>query len=288
MGKDKNSRIAEIINNSKKELLENWLKEQKEAKNQHTELISEDELRHRSEELLSLFVRGCLSGIEDTGTEAWSEMRDFLSSISRNNATQGFSPSETATYIFSLKQPIFAFLRQELSNEPDKLFDEIWTVSRFSDHLGLHSFEEYQRGREEIIERQRQEMIEHSNPVMKIWEGILTVPLIGTLDSDRAQVIMENLLQKIVDTESSLVIIEISGVPTVDTEVAQYLFKTVSAAKLMGTECIISGIRPQIAQTMVQLGVAFDEIVTKTTLADALQYAFKQSNIDIIHHQKRA
>jgi len=288
MGTDKNSKIAEIISNSKEELLENWLKEQKKAKTQHTELISEDELRHQSEELLSLFAKGCLSGLEDTSTEAWSEMRDFLSAISRNNATQGFSPSETATYIFSLKQPIFACLRQELSNEPDVLLDEIWTVSRFLDHLGLHSFEEYQRGREEIIERQRQEMIEHSNPVMKIWEGILTVPLIGTLDSDRAQVIMENLLQKIVDTESSLVIIEISGVPTVDTEVAQYLFKTVSAAKLMGTECIISGIRPQIAQTMVQLGVAFDEIVTKTTLADALQYAFKQSNIDIIHHQKRA
>lgn len=288
MGTGKNSKIVEIISSSKEELLENWLKEQKEAKTQHTELISEDELRHQSEELLSLFLRGCLSGLEDTSTEAWSEMRDFLSSISRNNATQGFSPSETATYIFSLKQPIFACLRQELSNEPDALLDEIWTVSRLLDLLGLHSFEEYQRGREEIIERQRHEMIEHSNPVMKIWEGILTVPLIGTLDSDRAQVIMETLLQKIVDTESSIVIIEISGVPTVDTEVAQYLFKTVSAAKLMGTECIISGIRPQIAQTMVQLGVAFDEIVTKTTLADALQYAFKQSNIEIAHHQKRA
>ena len=288
MGTGKNSKIVEIISNSKEELLASWLKELKEAKTQHTELISEDELRHQSEELLSLFLRGCLSGLEDTSTEAWSEMRDFLSAISRNNATQGFSPSETATYIFSLKQPIFACLRQELSNEPDALLDEIWTVSRLLDSLGLHSFEEYQRGREEIIERQRQEMIEHSNPVMKIWEGILTVPLIGTLDSDRAQVIMENLLQKIVDTESSLVIIEISGVPTVDTEVAQYLFKTVSAAKLMGTECIISGIRPQIAQTMVQLGVAFDEVVTKTTLADALQYAFKQSNINIAYHQKRA
>ncbi len=288
MGTGKNSKIAEIISSSKEELLENWLKEQKEAKTQRMDLISEDELRHRSKELLSLFVRGCLSGLEDTSTEAWSEMLDFLSSISRNNATQGFSPSETATYIFSLKQPIFACLRQELSNDPDALLDEIGTVSRLLDSLGLHSFEEYQRGREEIIERQRQEMFEHSNPVMKIWEGILTVPLIGTLDSDRAQVIMESLLQKIVDTESSLAIIDISGVPTVDTEVAQYLFKTVAAAKLMGTECIISGIRPQIAQTMVQLGVAFDEIVTKTTLADALQYAFKQSNIDIVHRQKRA
>ena len=288
MGTGKNSKIAEIISSSKEELLENWLKEQKEAKTQRMDLISEDELRHRSKELLSLFVRGCLSGLEDTSTEAWSEMLDFLSSISRNNATQGFSPSETATYIFSLKQPIFACLRQELSNDPDALLDEIGTVSRLLDSLGLHSFEEYQRGREEIIERQRQEMFEHSNPVMKIWEGILTVPLIGTLDSDRAQVIMESLLQKIVDTESSLAIIDISGVPTVDTEVAQYLFKTVAAAKLMGTECIISGIRPQIAQTMVQLGVAFDEIVTKTTLADALQYAFKQSNIDIAHHQKWA
>lgn len=288
MGTGKNSKIAEIISSSKEELLENWLKEQKEAKTQRMDLISEDELRHRSKELLSLFVRGCLSGLEDTSTEAWSEMLDFLSSISRNNATQGFSPSETATYIFSLKQPIFACLRQELSNDPDALLDEIGTVSRLLDSLGLYSFEEYQRGREEIIERQRQEMFEHSNPVMKIWEGILTVPLIGTLDSDRAQVIMESLLQKIVDTESSLAIIDISGVPTVDTEVAQYLFKTVAAAKLMGTECIISGIRPQIAQTMVQLGVAFDEIVTKTTLADALQYAFKQSNIDIVHRQKRA
>ncbi len=215
-------------------------------------------------------------------------MRDFLSSISHNNATQGFSPSETATYIFSLKQSIFACLRQELGNEPDILLDEIWTVSRLLDSLGLHSFEEYQRGREEIIERKRQEMIEYSTPVLKIWEGILTVPLIGTLDSDKAQVIMESLLQKIVDTESTLVIIEISGVQTVDTEVAQYLYKTVAAAKLMGTECIIVGIRPQIAQTMVQLGIAFDKIVTNPTLADALQHAFKQSNLDIVHHQKRA
>jgi rsbT co-antagonist protein RsbR len=215
----------------------------------------------------------------DIRTPAWSEMRDMLGELSRSRARQGFTASETATFVFSLKDPLFSRLRQDLGKDPATLAKETMLGSSLLDKLGLYTTEVYQQGREEIITRQAQEMLELSTPVVQLWEGILALPLIGTLDSARTQVVMESLLQKIVDTGVSMAIIDITGVPTVDTLVAQHLMKTVAAAQLMGAECIISGIRPQIAQTIVHLGVDLGNVVTKATLADALAVALARQNL---------
>jgi len=240
-------------------------------------LISELDLRRQSTEFLALFTPACSTdNLTDITTPEWKPVLDFLGSVSRSRAIQGFSPSETATFVFSLKQPLFARLRQEVVADAVVLADELWKATVLMDKLGLYTTEVYQKSREEIIRRQQAEMLELSTPVVKLWDGILAVPLIGTLDSVRTQVVMENLLQSIVDTGSSFAIVDITGVPTVDTMVAQHLLKTVSAAKLMGANCVISGIRPQIAQSMVHLGVEFRDVVTKATLADALEYAFRQ------------
>jgi rsbT co-antagonist protein RsbR len=204
---------------------------------------------------------------------AWAKVREILAGLSTARARQGRPPSETATFIFSLKEPLFARLREEYRGDAEALAREMWTATLLLDKLGLLTTEAYQRTREDIIARQQREMLELSTPVVALWENILAVPLIGTLDSERTQVVMENLLQRIVDTGASIAIIDITGVPTVDTLVAQHLLKTVGAARLMGAECIISGIRPQIAQTIVHLGVDLGNVATKATLADALVLA---------------
>jgi rsbT co-antagonist protein RsbR len=259
------------------EIMEEWLREQFAALSARQDLISELDLRRQSTEFLALFTPACSTdNLTDITTPEWKPVLDFLGSVSRSRAIQGFSPSETATFVFSLKQPLFARLRQEVVADAVVLADELWKATVLMDKLGLYTTEVYQKSREEIIRRQQAEMLELSTPVVKLWDGILAVPLIGTLDSVRTQVVMENLLQSIVDTGSSFAIVDITGVPTVDTMVAQHLLKTVSAAKLMGANCVISGIRPQIAQSMVHLGVEFRDVVTKATLADALEYAFRQ------------
>jgi rsbT co-antagonist protein RsbR len=259
------------------EIMEDWLREQFAALSARQDLISELDLRRQSTEFLALFTPACSTdNLTDITTPEWKPVLDFLGSVSRSRAIQGFSPSETATFVFSLKQPLFARLRQEVGADTLVLADELWKATVLIDKLGLYTTEVYQKSREEIIRRQQAEMLELSTPVVKLWDGILAVPLIGTLDSVRTQVVMENLLQSIVDTGSSFAIVDITGVPTVDTMVAQHLLKTVSAAKLMGANCVISGIRPQIAQSMVHLGVEFRDVVTKATLADALAYAFRQ------------
>jgi rsbT co-antagonist protein RsbR len=259
------------------EIMEDWLREQFAALSARQDLISELDLRRQSTEFLALFTPACSTdNLTDITTPEWKPVLDFLGSVSRSRAIQGFSPSETATFVFSLKQPLFARLRQEVGADTVVLADELWKATVLIDKLGLYTTEVYQKSREEIIRRQQAEMLELSTPVVKLWDGILAVPLIGTLDSVRTQVVMENLLQSIVDTGSSFAIVDITGVPTVDTMVAQHLLKTVSAAKLMGANCVISGIRPQIAQSMVHLGVEFRDVVTKATLADALAYAFRQ------------
>ena len=210
-----------------------------------------------------------LAGIE------WDDVRALLSDLSRDRAVAGFSPTETATFVFSLKQPLFVALREALADDSKRLSDELWAVSLMLDKLGLFSIEAYQKGREELIERQHQELLDLSTPVVELWQGILALPLIGTLDSERTQIVMESLLEAIVDKEATVAILDITGVPTVDTMVAQHLMKTVAAARLMGADCIISGIRPQIAQTIVHLGVNLEGIVTKATLAGALQTALQ-------------
>jgi rsbT co-antagonist protein RsbR len=276
------NRMAEIFTRYEQPILEDWLREQLAALTARQDLISENELRQQSAEFLAIFTPACRAGsFTDITTPEWKIVLEFLADVSRSRALQGFSPSETATVIFSLKQPLFVRLRQELGTDATALADELWNATVLLDKLGLYTTEVFQRSREEIIKRQQAEMLNLSTPVVKLWDGILAVPLVGTLDSTRTQVVMENILQSIVDTGSSIAILDITGVPIVDTLVAQHLLNTVFAAKLMGAQCVISGIRPQIAQAMVHLGVDFGNVVSKATLADALTYAFKQIGVTI-------
>lgn len=270
------SRISEVLTLHEQALLADWLREQANSLTARQDLISEADLRQQSAEFLSLITTSCRSGnLTNINSPEWRPVLDFLDGISVNRVNLGFSPSETATFIFSLKQPVFSRLQQTLSENITFLLEDIWNSTVLLDKLGLYTNESYLKTREAIIKRQQMEMLELSTPVVKLWDGILAVPLIGTLDSARTLVVMENLLQSIVDTSSSIAIVDITGVPTVDTLVAQHLLKTASAARLMGAQCLISGIRPQIAQTMVHLGVEFGDIVTKATIADALAYAFR-------------
>ena len=273
----KSNRIADILARHGQPILEEWLREQLAALSARQDLISEGDLRRQSAEFLALVTSACRSGnLTDITAPEWKPSCGFLGNVSRSRATQGFSPSETATFVFSLKQPFFSRLRQELGADAAGLAEEMWSATVLLDKLGLYTTEVYQKAREEVIKLQQAEMLELSTPVVKLWDGIIALPLIGTLDSGRTNIMMENLLQSIADTGSDIAILDITGVPTVDTLVAQHLLKTVSAARLMGADCIISGIRPQIAQTMVQLGVEFGSVVTKASMADALAYAFRQ------------
>ena len=206
----------------------------------------------------------------------------MLNELSRSRGVQGFSPSETASFVFSLKKPLFERLRREFSKDPEALAELTWAATQLLDNLGLYTTEVHQKSREEVIARQQQEMLELSTPVVKLWEGVLALPMIGTLDSARTQVVMETLLQRIVETGSSIAIIDITGVPMVDTLTAQHLLKTVTAARLMGAECIISGIRPQIAQTIVHLGVDLGDITTKASLADAFAIALERTGAESV------
>ena len=213
----------------------------------------------------------------NTNRPEWVEIGAFLDGLSKKRVIQGFTSEQTATFIFSFKKPLFARLKTELSRDPESLADEIWLATEMLDKMGLLTVRAFQKAREEVINRQQQEMLELSTPVVKLWEGVLALPMIGTLDSARTQLVMESLLQQIVDTESEIAIIDITGVPTVDTLVAQHLLKTVAAIRLMGADCIISGVRPQIAQTIVHLGVDLQGVTTKANLADALTLAMKRS-----------
>jgi len=275
------SRLPEIIAKHEQDLLDQWIKEQTSSATRRPDLLSEADLREQSRALLNgirnAIQRGRLDDI--TGSE-WQTVRDVLNEVSRAQAQMGFSPSEMATFVFSLKQPLFARLRAEI-RETDPLVDEMWTASTLLDKLGLHTTEVYQKSREEVILRQQQDMLELSTPVVELWDGVLALPLIGTLDSARTQVVMENLLQKIVQTGAGIAIVDITGVPTVDTLVAQHLLKTVAAARLMGADCIISGIRPQIAQTIVHLGVDLGSVITKASLADAFVVALQRTGATI-------
>jgi len=282
------SRIPSILYAYEEELLEEWIREQLASDIWRGDLLPESELRRQSSEFLGALRQAAESdNLTDIMTPQWSEVREILTDLSRSRVQQGFAPSETATFIFSLKQPLFTRLRQELEQDADTLANEYWAATVLLDELGLFTTEAYQKSREAVIARQQQELLELSTPVVKLWDGILAVPLIGTLDSTRTQLVMESLLQRIIDTEATIAIIDITGVPTVDTLVAQHLIKTVAAARLMGADCIVSGIRPQIAQTMVQLGVDLD-VTTKASLAEALRLALQRSDQTIIRKSRDA
>jgi rsbT co-antagonist protein RsbR len=276
------SRIPELLERNRGEILDAWLRAQLDASSLRPDLISETELKQESEQLLRELTSALRAdGAADLKQPAWSEVRSLLSEVSKTRAERGFTPAETATFIFSLKQPLFELLQQEHGTDAAELGRELWNATLLMDELGLFTTEAYLRTRESVIHRQQQELLELSTPVVKLWEGVLAVPLIGTLDSARTQVVMEALLSEIVATSSGIAIIDITGVPTVDTLVAQHLLKTISAARLMGAEVIISGIRPQIAQTMVHLGVNLQDVTTKATLADAIAIALREAGFVI-------
>ena len=272
--------LSELLSRHEADILTDWMKAQT-ADGKRSHLIDEDELRRQSREFLGLVRRAMEGGSADIARAEWGEVRAMLEELSRSRARLGFSPTQTATFVFSLKEPLFARIRQEYAKDPQALAAATWTATTLLDTLGLHTTEYFQKGREEVISRQQQEMLELSTPVVELWEGVLALPLIGTLDSARTQVVMESLLQRIVETGSGIAIIDITGVPTVDTLVAQHLLKTVAAARLMGADCIISGIRPQIAQTIVHLGVELQDVMTKATLSDAFSVALKRLGLAV-------
>jgi rsbT co-antagonist protein RsbR len=276
------SRLADVVNRHQDELLSEWVQTQQLTMSRRMDLITDADLERESRELLGLLQRALADG-DGTSVDGpqWDPVRDFLSGLSRSRAEAGFSPSDTAMFVFSLKQPLLSRLSQEFGDDARSLIDIIWETTSLLDRLGLVTTEEYQKGREAVIARQQRELIELSTPVVKLWEGVVALPLIGTLDSARTQVVMESLLERIVETDSTIAIIDITGVPTVDTLVAQHLLKTVAAARLMGADCIISGIRPQIAQTVVHLGLDLSAVTTKASLADALTVALERTGYAI-------
>ena len=275
--------LPQIIRKYEEEILAEWVRLQQQSVTRRADLISDGELREQSRAFLDEMRQAVqVEGFTNINNSSWHAMRDLLGNISATRAQQGFSPSETAIFVFSLKQPLFDKLRQEFANDAEVLGRETWTATLLLDQLGLLTTEIYLKTREEVIARQQQELLELSTPVVQLWDDILALPLIGTLDSERTQVVMENLLQNIVATGSSIAIIDITGVPLVDTLVAQHLLKTVAAARLMGADCIISGIRPQIAQTIVHLGVDLANVLSKATLADAFAVALQRTNKKVV------
>ena len=263
------------------DILQRWVERQLAGASYRSDRISKVELSDQCRRFLSLFRQSISSGSADIHSPAWTNTRQMLEDLSVSRAQQGFSPSETATFIFSLKETLFEGLQDQLPRDPKAPSVLIFEINQLLDKLGLFTTEVYQRGREQVIIRQQQELMELSTPVVTLWEGVLALPVIGTLDSARTQVVMENLLQRIVETGASIAIIDITGVPTVDTLTAQHLLKTVAAARLMGADCIISGIRPQIAQTIVHLGVDLGSVITKATLADAFTVAMKRLGLAV-------
>jgi rsbT co-antagonist protein RsbR len=274
--KQKQSVLSTVLAEHEKIILQDWMRLQTEEGALESGPISRAELQEQSSRFLEAFRRAVQAGgVDETRGTEWDAMRQLVGEISRSRVLQGFTPTRTAMFIFSLKQPIFEALRRECGKDAEQLADEVWAATLVLDRLGLFTTEVFQKSREEIIARQQEEMLELSTPVVQLWKGVLALPLIGTLDSARTQVVMENMLQRIVDSEAEIAIIDITGVPTVDTLVAQHLIKTVQAARLMGADCIISGIRPQIAQTIVHLGLELN-VVSKATMADAFALALRR------------
>jgi rsbT co-antagonist protein RsbR len=272
------SRTAAVLKKYEEDLLSEWMHHLQASGSGKDSRISEKELRGQAKEFLSLLQHAAQTGdVSDTTGAHWKEIGSFLEDLSKQRVLQGFGADQTAMFVFSLKKPLFSRLRGELSKEPEALAEETWLATELLDKLGLLTARAFQKSREEVINRQQEELLELSTPVIKLWEGVLAVPMIGTLDSARTQLVMESLLQRIVELGAEIAIIDITGVPTVDTLVAQHLLKTVTAIRLMGADCIISGVRPQIAQTIVHLGVDLQGVTTKANLADALSLALKRS-----------
>jgi rsbT co-antagonist protein RsbR len=283
-GKQAFSVLGEILANRREDVAQEWIREMAGSV-RRGDLLKESELRSQCSQFLDAFAKAFGSAGGNLKAAPWDSVRELLKEISASRSQQGFNPSETASFIFSLKRPLFERIREGSGGDPKALAGEFWTATELLDSLGLYTAEVFMKSREAMIARQQEEMLELSTPVVKLWDGILALPLIGTLDSARTQVVMENLLQSIVQSNSKIAIIDITGVPTVDTIVAQHLLKTVTAARLMGADCIISGVRPQIAQTIVHLGINLLDITTKATLSDAFAVALHKTGATVVRKQ---
>ena len=281
-----NTGLASILRRHEARLLADWMSEL--TKGGRSGAIDKAELEEQARTFVRLLTEATQTeALEDVGRSAGGPLREMLATLSASRGRQGFTPTETATFVLSFKQPLFAVLRETYKQDAEGLARESWVATTLLDKLGLFTAEAFQKSREGVIMRQQRDLLELSTPVVALWEGILALPLIGTLDSERTQVVMESLLERIVETGASIAIIDITGVPTVDTLVAQHLLKTIGAARLMGAECIISGIRPQIAQTIVQLVLDLGDVVTKATLASALVVALERLGASIVRSTPR-
>jgi rsbT co-antagonist protein RsbR len=269
--------VGRVLREQSDELLDDWLEQLVEVGVQRPGMASEGGLREQCSELLQA-LRGLAADgdLDQLDLATSAEVRELVDEISRSRVRLGVSSRDNALFVFSLKRPLFRRLFAAAPDDSDALREEVWTAAHLVDQLALMIVEAYQRSRESVITRQQEELLELSTPVVRLWDGIVAMPLIGTLDSGRTQVVMETLLGKIVETDADIAILDITGVATVDTLVAQHLLKTVAAARLMGADCIISGIRPQIAQTIVQLGLDLSSVTTKATLADAFAFALER------------
>lgn len=279
--------VTKLLQKKKKQILEDWMMMQLADAGLREDLMTNEELREQSEELLDVLLKALTTkNLTDIQSEEFEPVNEILSGISISRARRGFSPRETGVFVFSLKEALLKVLRSELENDPVTLVEAAFNVNKLLDSLGIVTFETFIKGREEVILRQTDEIAEISTPVIRVWDGILALPIIGTLDSARTQIVMESLLQEIVESGSTIAILDISGVPAVDSLVAQHIIKTVAATRLMGAECVISGIRPEIAQTVVHLGIDLSNIVTKASLASALKYAFNLLKLEVKKVQK--
>ena len=276
------SDISKLLQKKKKQILEAWMQNQLNDESLREDLMSNDDLRQQSEELLNNLVDNLSdNNLNNPNSDDFEPVLEILSGISITRARQGYSPRETGLFVFSLRDALLQTLQGEAKLDGRDMVETIFKINKLIDTFGVTTFETFIKGREEVILRQTDEISEISTPVIRVWDGIVALPIIGTLDSARTQIVMENLLQEIVDSGSSIAILDISGVPAVDSLVAQHLIKTVSATRLMGAECIISGIRPEIAQTVVHLGIDLSNITTKATLAHALKYAFALLQMEV-------
>lgn len=276
------SMFHEVVQKNEAAILSGWLREMANS-TRRSDLMGDAELKQQAAELLRLFTAASQSS-NDVDDEAYTTTRQFLEEVARSRMSSGFTPAETAMFVLSLKQPVFNELRDSLKSKSnaDELVTEIWTVGNVLDKLAMFTVDNAIEFRDQVIRRQQEEMLELSTPVVKLWEGVLALPLIGTLDSARTQVVMESLLSAIVETNSRVAIIDITGVPTVDTLVAQHLIKTITAARLMGADCYLSGIRPAIAQTIVHLGIDLADIQTKAKLSDAFALALQRLGKSVV------
>ncbi|OWQ92220.1 polyvinylalcohol dehydrogenase [Roseateles aquatilis] len=273
--KQNSAAVEDLLTTQREQVLAEWRNEL--ASTAGGRSLSSDS--RETDELINAILVGVRASgnTENFDDTPWNHVRDVLAGLSRSRAAQGATAAETSRFVLALKRPLFAGLQRRFGGQPEVLIEATWEISSLLDNMAQYTVSTYQRSREEVIARQQQELLELSTPVVKLWDGVLAVPMIGTLDSGRTQLVMETLLQRIVETGSALAIIDITGVPTVDTLVAQHLLKTVTAIRLMGADCIISGIRPQIAQTIVHLGIDLEGITTKASLADALSLAMKRA-----------